>query len=254
MKAMQQTWDASLYAGNGRFVAQLAESLVEVLRPRPGERILDLGCGDGFLTRRIAESGATVVGVDSSPQMIAAAKERGADARYASGEALPFDGEFDAVFSNAALHWMRDQDAVLQGVHRALKPGGRFVAECGGQGNIAAIRVALLAVLTALGIPAECIENNRFFSCADYRARLEDHGFLVEEITLTPRPTPLPSGMAAWLETFRRSVIEQLPAEARPAAIEQIVTLLKPVLCDREGHWTADYVRLRFLARRRQSG
>ena len=210
---MQQTWDASLYAGNGRFVALLAESLVEALQPQPGERILDLGCGDGFLTRRIAESGATVVGVDNSPQMIAAAKERGVDARHVSGEALPFDREFDAVFSNAALHWMSDHDAVLRGVHRALKPGGRFVAECGGQGNIAAIRVALLAVLTPLGIPAERIENNRFFSCAEYRARLEAQGFLVDEITLTPRPTPLASGMAAWLETFRSSVLELLPAE-----------------------------------------
>jgi SAM-dependent methyltransferase len=250
MKPMQQTWDASLYAGNGRFVALLAESLVEALDPQPGERILDLGCGDGFLTRRIAESGATVVGVDSSPQMVAAAKEQGADAHCVNAESLPFNQEFDAVLSNAALHWMSDQDAVLRGVRRALKPGGRFVAECGGQGNIAAIRVALLAVLTAHGIPAERIENNRFFAVAEYRARLESQGFLVEEITLIPRPTPLASGMAAWLGTFRSSVLELLPQEKRPVVIEQIVALLKPVLCDREGHWTADYVRLRFLAKR----
>jgi trans-aconitate methyltransferase len=247
---MQHTWDASLYAGNGRFVALLAGSLVEALEPKAGERILDLGCGDGFLTQRLAESGATMVGVDFSPQMIAAARDRGVDARYASGEALPFDREFDAVFSNAALHWMSDHDAVLRGVYRALKPGGRFVAECGGQGNIAAIRVALLAVLTRLGLPAERIENNLFFSSAEYRARLESHGFLVEEVTLTPRLTPLPSGMADWLQTFRSSVLEQLPASERPAAIEQIVGLLKPVLCDRDGNWTADYVRLRFVARR----
>src|ERR1700760_2953690 len=149
---MQQTWDASLYAGNGRFVALLAESLVEALDPRPGERILDLGCGDGFLTQRIAQSGAVVVGVDSSPHMAAAAPERGHDARCISGEALTFDGEFDAVFSNAALHWMEDHDAMKQGVYRSLKPGGRFVAECGGQGNIAAIRVALLAVCRAHGL------------------------------------------------------------------------------------------------------
>lgn len=247
---MQQTWDASLYAGNGRFVALLAGPLVELLEPKAGERILDLGCGDGFLTSRIGESGATMVGVDSSPQMIAAAKERGVDARHIKGETLPFDREFDAVFSNAVLHWMRDHDAVLQGVYKALKPGGRFVAECGGQGNIAAIRVALLAVLTGRGIPEERIENNRFFSSTEYRARLESKGFLVEEITLTPRPTPLPSGMADWLQTFRSSVLEQLPASERPAAIDQIVSLLKPVLCDHEGHWTADYVRLRFKARR----
>jgi trans-aconitate methyltransferase len=250
MKTMQQTWDASLYAGNGRFVAQLAGALVDILQPQPGERILDLGCGDGFLTQRIAESGAMLVGVDSSPQMIAAAIERGVDARCGSGEALSFEQEFDAVFSNAALHWMTDQDAVLAGVYRALKPGGRFVAECGGQGNIAAIRVALLAVLTARGIPEERIENNRFFSPAEYRARLESHGFLVEEITLTPRLTPLPSGMADWLQTFRGSVLAQLPAAEQPAAIEQIVSLLRPVLSDREGYWTADYVRLRFRARR----
>jgi trans-aconitate methyltransferase len=247
---MQQTWDTSLYASNGRFVALLAEPLVEALNPQPNERILDLGCGDGFLTRRIAESGATIVGVDSSPQMVAVAREHGADARVASGESLPFDQEFDAVFSNAALHWMSDHDAVLRGVYRALKPGGRFVAECGGHGNIAAIRVALLAVLTGHGIPAERIENNRFFAPAEYRARLENQGFRVEEITLTPRPTPLSSGMAAWLQTFRSSVLDLLPHEKRAIAIEHIVALLKPVLCDREGHWTADYVRLRFRARR----
>ncbi len=247
---MQQAWDASMYAGNGRFVAQLAGALVDILQPQAGERILDLGCGDGFLTQQIAESGATLVGVDSSPQMIAAALERGVDARCGSGEALSFEQEFDAVFSNAALHWMADQDAMLAGVHRALKPGGRFVAECGGQGNIAAIRVALLAVLTVRGIPVERIENNRFFNAAEYRTRLENHGFLVEEINLIPRATPLPSGMAEWLQTFRGSVLAQLPATEQPAAIEDIVSLLQPVLCDHEGHWTADYVRLRFRARR----
>jgi trans-aconitate methyltransferase len=247
---MQHTWDASLYAGHGRFVAEHAEPLVEALHPQPGERILDLGCGDGFLTHRVAQSGATLVGVDSSPSMVAAARERGVDAHHISAEALPFVAEFDAVFSNAALHWMSDQDAVLRGVHRALKPDGRFVAECGGQGNIAAIRVALLTVLTARGIPAERVEHNQFFGSEDYRARLESHGFRVEQIALIPRPTRLASGMAAWLETFRGSVLDLLPAAERQEAIEQIVALLKPVLFDRRGHWSADYVRLRFLARR----
>jgi trans-aconitate methyltransferase len=247
---MQQTWDASRYAGHGRFVALHAEPLVQSLNPQPGERILDLGCGDGFLTLRIAESGARLVGVDSSPQMVAAARERGVDAYCMSGEALTFCEEFDAVFSNAALHWMSDQDAVLSGVYQALKPGGRFVAECGGHGNIAAIRVALMAVLGPRGISVDRIENNNFFSPVDYREALQDHGFQVEEITLVPRPTPLDSGMTAWLETFRSSVLELLPPAERQSAMDQIVGLLKPVLCDRQGHWIADYVRLRFLARK----
>jgi SAM-dependent methyltransferase len=172
------------------------------------------------------------------------------DARHASGEALPFEQEFDAVFSNAAMHWMNDHDSVLKGVYRALKPGGRFVAEFGGQGNIASIRVALLAVLTARGLRPEVIENNYFFSPKEYQARLQRQGFVVEEISLTPRPTPLASGMPAWLETFRRSVLERLPAAERPDAVDEIVRLLRPVLCDQEGNWTADYVRLRFRARR----
>ena len=192
-----------------------------------------------------------MVGVDNSPQMIAAAKEQGVDARCASGEALPFDQEFDAVFSNAALHWMSDQDAVLRGVHRALKPGGRFVAECGGQGNIAAIRVALLAVLTAHGIPAERIENNRFFGAAEYRARLESQGFLVRgnHADTAPNAAAFRDGRMA-RNLPRAAYWNYCRTEKRPAAIEQIVTLLRPFLCDREGHWTADYVRLRFLARR----
>jgi SAM-dependent methyltransferase len=144
---------------------------------------------------------------------------------------------------------MTDQEAVLSGVHRALKPGGRFVAECGGHGNIAAIRVALLAVLGARGMPRQKIENNDFFTPAEYRRLLEIQGFVIEDIKLNPRPTPLPSGMAAWLRTFRGSVFDQLPEADRSAAIEQTVTLLQPVLCDREGNWTADYVRLRFVAR-----
>ena len=165
---MQQTWDSSAYAHNGRFVAEMAGSLVEALNPQPEETILDLGCGDGFLTRRIADSGATVLAVDSSPAMVAAAQARGINARLADAEKLNFAEEFDAVFSNAALHWMRDQDTVLGNVRRALRPGGRFVAELGGHGNIAAIRVASLAVLGARGIAPERIECNSFFTVAEY--------------------------------------------------------------------------------------
>src|SRR5262249_3589134 len=145
------------YAANGRFVATLASGVVELLAPQPGERILDVGCGDGALTEQIAARGATVKGIDFSLSMLEAAKKRGLDVEHHSADALPYREEFDAVFSNAALHWLsRDrQPALLASIRRCLKPGGRFVAEMGGQGNIAAIRTALSAVLGPYGIDTE---------------------------------------------------------------------------------------------------
>jgi trans-aconitate methyltransferase len=245
---MPQTWDASLYATNARFVATMAESLVDLLNPQPGERILDLACGDGFLTRRIIDSGATVIGADAAPQMVAAARERGVEAHLVNAESLPFENEFDAVFSNAALHWMKNQEAVLAGVYRALKPSGRFIAECGGHGNVASIRVALLAVLGKYGMAPAEIELNRFYGPAEYRRLLEAQNFQVEDIKLVPRPTPLPTGMEDWLRTFRQGLFDQLPEEHRAAAMEETVQLLRHAHCDSEGNWTADYVRLRFAA------
>jgi len=245
----QQTWNAAQYAHNGRFVADLAGGVVDLLNPKANERILDLGCGDGTLTAKIAAMGTKVIGVDSSEAMVAAAQSQGVDARVVSGDGLDFDHEFDAVFSNAALHWMRDQDTVLAGVHRALKPGGRFVAEMGGHGNIAAIQVALSAVFAKFGVDAIHYGQNYFPTPASYESRLGHHGFDVRYIELIPRPTPLPkSGMRGWLETFRRGLFEQLPASERETALNDTVQLLKPVLCDDLGNWKADYVRLRFLA------
>jgi SAM-dependent methyltransferase len=236
--ATAQTWDAANYARQGRFVADLAGGVVDLLAPRAGQRILDLGCGDGALTAKIAATGADVVAVDASSSMVKAARERGLDARQLNIESLPFKTEFDAVFSNAVLHWVRDQGAMLAGVRRALKPGGRFVAEMGGFGNIAAISVGLAAVLRQFGLDAYALENNFFPTTEQYRIRLEDAGFTVDTISLIPRPTPLPeSGMRGWLETFRRGLLDQLPEDRQP------------VLYSSEGVWVADYVRLRFRAR-----
>jgi SAM-dependent methyltransferase len=245
-----QNWDAQAYGENGAFVHELAGGVLEWLAAAPGERILDLGCGDGQLTRCIAATGAEVEGVDASPEMIAASRARGIAAREARAEGLPYpDASFDAVFSNAALHWVRDQDAMMDEVRRVLAPGGRFVAEMGGQGNIAAIRVGLMAVLARHGFADREDGVNYFPTAESYTNRLERHGFKVKEMALIPRPTPLPeTGMTGWLRTFRRGVLDSLPEPLRETVVKETAELLAPVLCDEEGNWVADYVRLRFIA------
>lgn len=219
-----------------------------MLNPQPGDSILDLGCGDGALTERIRETGAIVTGCDADASMLAAAGARGLTTVRADMRALPFSGEFDAVFSNAALHWVTDQAAVLKGVHAALKPGGRFVAEMGGLGNIAAIRVALQTTLLRFGVDAEREAASFYPSPQTYRALLEANGFGVDLIELQPRPTPLKAGMEQWLRTFRAALLARLEEADREAAIAETVTLLAPVLRDGEGNWWGDYVRLRFAA------
>jgi len=247
-----QQWRAEEYARVGRFVADHAGKVMEWLAPQAGERILDLGCGDGALTERIAAAGAVVVGLDASEDMVRAAQARALDVRLMRGEQLEFADDlaagFDTVFSNAALHWMRDQAAVLRGVRRVLRPGGRFVAEMGGLGNIAAIRVAIAAVLRQHGLERADNEN-QFFTAEQYRGLLERAGFTVEEIELVPRPTLVKEGMRAWLETFRSGVLGWFPDAEREQAITEMVELLTPVLRDADGKWWADYVRLRWRAR-----
>lgn len=243
-------WSPAGYEHHAGYVAELGEPLLALLAPRPGERILDLGCGDGRLTQKIAASGATVVGIDGSAEMVEAARGRGIDAHVMDARALGFDGGFDAVFSNAALHWIPEAEAVLAGVAKALKPGGRLVAELGGFGNIAAIRVALIAVLERRGMDGAA-RLPWFYPTADsYRRLLEAAGFEVGLLELFPRPTPLPTGMRGWLETFTSGILSALAPQDRARALDETVALLRPVLCDEDGRWTADYVRLRVAARR----
>jgi SAM-dependent methyltransferase len=218
---------------------------VELLAPVAGERILDLGCGDGALTEQLVARGCVVVGVDASAAQVEAARRRGLDARAMDGQQLAFDGEFDAVFSNAAMHWM-DPDRVIAGVWRALRPGGRFVGEFGGRGCVARIVAAVRAALARQGVDERGIQPWYFPGDDEYRARLEAHGFVVRSIALIPRPTLLPGDVGEWLETFAQAFLDA--ARDRAALLDAVRAELRPHLCDADGRWTADYVRLRFVA------
>ena len=248
-----QTWNPSRYAANAAFVPALGQAVFDLLQPRPGERILDLGCGDGVLTEKLVASGADVVGVDSSAEMVAAARKGGLDARVMDATRLAFDEEFDAVFSNAVLHWIKhDPDAAIASAYRSLRRPGRFVGEMGGHGCVAAVNLALIVGLEKRGIKnAAAVSPWYFPTVDDYTARLERAGFFAESVQLIPRPTPLPSGMRGWLETFANPFCAILTAEQRADYLQETTEMLKPVLCDASGRWTADYMRLRFVARKR---
>jgi SAM-dependent methyltransferase len=244
-------WDPSLYATNAAFVPALGAAVLDLLAPRPSERVLDLGCGDGVLTQKLIAAGCDVVGVDADPAMVAAAQAKGIDARVGDARALAFDGEFDAVFTNAALHWVGQPDVVTAGIKRALKPDGRYVGEFGGHANIAAIRTALIAVLARHGFPAAGAETSYYPTAQAFRAVLERGGFVVDSCAIIPRPTPLPaSGMAGWLETFRGGFIDAagVPTDQHDQIIAETVALLAPALQAADGQWIADYVRIRFSA------
>jgi SAM-dependent methyltransferase len=243
-----QRWSADDYARSGSFVPALARPALDLLAPRPGMRVLDLGCGDGVLTLEIKERGADVLAADLSDELLAAASAKGLEVRKVDGHALPFDHEFDAVFTNAALHWMRRPELVIAGVRRALKPRGRFVGEFGGHGNVAAIATAIRAVGERRGGDPDKACPWFFPSVAEYRRLLEQGGFAVTSIMLIPRPTELDVGIEGWLRTFGRSFFDQFEGGEKDDVLAETVALLRPSLCDADGIWTADYVRLRFAA------
>jgi trans-aconitate methyltransferase len=249
-------WDARLYDDKHSFVWKHGAALVELLGPGPGEAILDLGCGTGHLTARIAAAGADVLGVDSSPEMIAEARRSYPGLRFEVGDAraLAAVDRFDAVFSNAVLHWIPDAEAVVRGVARALTPGGRFVAEFGGRGNVRAIAAAMRRAAEERG--GEAPDAPWYFpGVAEYAGLLECAGLEVTFAVLFDRPTPLEgeAGMRHWVEMFGGHFLGRVPPARRDEFLRRVEELVRPVLY-RDGGWFADYRRLRVVARREDGG
>jgi len=237
-------WDAADYARVGAFVAELGGAALDLLDPQPGERILDVGCGEGTLTKKIIERGATVLGVDSSPEMIAAARANGVDALLLPAEDMLFFAEFDAVFSNATLHWVLHKEQAARAIFRALKPGGRFAGEMGGEGNIALLQQAVDEEMIIRGYVPPVEASNWYASPEEFAAVYEAAGFREVDARQIQRPTPIPHGMANWALTFRKGWFDRagVPEQERPD--------LAAAVADRFGSDVADYVRLRFSMRK----
>ena len=242
--ASTSQWDAADYARNGGFVPALGAAALELLDPQPGEAILDVGCGDGALTQQILERGASVVGIDNSLSMVGAARSRGLDARLMDAAQLKFSEAFDAVFSNATLHWVLDKERAARAIWFALKPGGRFAGEMGGEGNLAALRQALDDELVARGYGPPTYAANWYPSVEAFVALYEGVGFKDVDARLIERPTPLEHGVAAWVMTFRAGWLDRagVPHEERQTISDAVAA--------RVGTHTADYVRLRFIMRK----
>ena len=244
------SWNATLYDDRAAFVSELASDLVVWLRPSPGEKILDLGCGTGTLTAEIARRKAQVTGVDSSPDMIASAREKYEGLRFevADGQALTYEREYDAVFSNAAIHWMPRAEDVVAGVARALRPGGRFVAEFGGFGCVATIVAALSQELREWSLDPAPYVGWYFPRPGAYASLLEQHGLVVRELRYFERPTPVAGeqGLSTWLSMFQARLMTELGPRF-PELAEKVSRRCRAQLF-RDGHWVLDYVRLRVLA------
>lgn len=242
--ASTSKWDAGDYARVGAFVAELGGAALDLLDPQPGERILDVGCGEGSLSRKIADRGATLLGIDNSPEMIAAARAKGVDALLLSAQDMQFFGEFDAAFSNATLHWVLEKEQAARAIFRALKPGGRFAGEMGGEGNIRKLRDALDEELVIRGFVPPIESANWYPSSEEFSAVYEAAGFHHIDARLIERPTPLDDGIDQWVTTFRRGWLDRagVPEEERRD--------IAVAVADRFGSRVADYVRLRFIMRK----
>jgi trans-aconitate methyltransferase len=248
-------WDAKLYDSKHSFVWEKAQGVMEQLAPQSGEHILDLGCGTGHLSAEIAANGTEMTGIDRSPEMIAQARKQHPSLRFEVCDAreMPFEGKFDAVFSNAVLHWILEPEKVVRGVAKALKPDGRFVAEFGGRGNIRRLVEAIARAGAALELEHRPASEVWYYpSVGEYAALLEKHSLEVREAALFERPTRLEDGekgLEAWLRMFAGFVLERIPRERQDAFLREVESQARAELF-KNGAWELDYRRLRILARK----
>jgi trans-aconitate methyltransferase len=246
-------WNAELYDDKHAFVFQYGESVLELLDIKPGERILDLGCGTGHLTNEIKNLGAEVIGIDASAEMVARAAKTypDIDFRVADAADFHFDEKFDAVFSNAVLHWVHKADEAINCVFDSLKPGGRFVAEMGGKGNNAHILATTRQVLKKHGYPQLANKKPWYFpSLGAYTTKLENAGFRVTSAMHFDRPTLLQDGrlgVAKWLTMFGDTFFDGIDETEKEQIVAEITDIVEPNY-NKDGDWYIDYVRLRFVA------
>ena len=239
--ASTSKWNADDYARIGAFVAELGEAALDLLDPQPGELILDIGCGEGTLTQKIIERGATVLGIDNSPEMIAAARAKGVDALLLAAEDMQFFAEFDAAFSNATLHWVLEKEQAARAIFRALKAGGRFAGEMGGEGNLANFARRSMRSWSSAAMFRRSRRRIGMHRRTSSPPFMKPPGFEQIDARLIERPTQIGHGVAEWVTTFRRGWLDraEVPEEERGE--------IGAAVADRVGSNVADYVRLRFI-------
>lgn len=252
--AQDAKWDANLYDEKHSFVWKMAAGLLDLLEAAPGQRILDIGCGTGHLTSQIAATGAIVTGIDRSPDMIQQARAAHPSIPFQVMDAreLSFQEKFDAVFSNATLHWITEPERVVTSISAILRPGGRFVAEFGGSRNVAGVVSAFARAWKNLRLPGEFPNPWYYPSVAEYSSLLERHSLEVTYALLFDRPTPLEDGehgLRNWLNMFGGSIASTLPPDLQEKLKAEVEREARPTLF-RDGRWVMDYRRLRLLARK----
>jgi len=241
-------WNTTDYQQHASYVSQLGGDVIKVLAPQPGEKILDIGCGDGEIGVLLNQLGCSVIGIDSSESLVATARDRGVEAYVKDAHDIDFNTQFEAVFSNAALHWMLAPKELLEAIARALKPGGRFVAEMGGHGNIATVCAVLSEVLAEVEVNFADINPWFFPTVEQYDRLLKDAGFDVEYIELIKRPTELPTDLRGWMDTFTGEILKDLSPENQEFVLEETTKRCAEKFRRPDGKWEVDYVRLRFKA------